>query len=599
MNVVGARLADFRMCVLAVLAICASACNLDNPGFTPPPGRITYPISLALSAQDGGAPRYLYVANSNFDLRYNAGSVHAYDLDELQRLLLEHDCREPPVPEPEDAGADPDGSAELDAGEELDADLDAGDELDADLDAGEELDADLDAGEELDADLDAGDELDADQPDAEADPDAGEPADAEADAADSRVPEYLPDADDFAPGTDTPRGRVCDGRQSDPEDESACCFGSQSALDRMRTSEVMINSYASALALSPDGEHLYVAVRGQTALLYLDVNGGELSCGEQGERCERGPKLGAKGETEDSEFEPQPTSIVTGTLGELGTAEGASRGYVATTHEIGSVSLFSTPPSGTREPGEAGKPHLLDTLSLQNNGVRRIASISKDPSGLLLVSSASVGVVLRMGARRPEEIAPNGGSGEDGERDLLQLYSVSSIAISGLSSSSDVRDVQADPRPVGEGQPQRLYALLRGNLAPFPNLIQSVVFLELPPGQRDGRFARVVDAVRVGNGPSKLEQLDLGQRHFLLASCYDEGSIYVIDADTRQIMTVIREISGPFDMQVDRARQLLYVGDFRASVIRVINLRGLVDRTAPLPSIVATIGAPTFTGGIK
>jgi DNA-binding beta-propeller fold protein YncE len=549
------------MCVLAVLAICASACNLDNPGFSPPPGRITYPIALALSAEQSanGAPRYLYVANSNFDLKYNGGSVHAYDLEELQRSLEENDCWV--VPEPElDAGDAPDAGEALDAGDELDArdDLDGGD------------------------DLDAGGEL----PDAEGDPDAD--AD-DAAAADSDVPQSEPD---FAPSRDTQRGVLCDGRKTDPEDESACCFGSQSSLDRLRSSEVIIDSYASGLALSEDGEHLYVAVRGRTRLVYLDVeDDGVLSCDGQHDRCERGPRPGTEGETEDSEFQPQPTAIVTGTLGELGTAEEPSRGFVATTHELGTVSLF-----GTRSSGE---PELLDTMQINNT--RRVVSLSKDPTGLLLVSAASANAVLRVGARRPAEFAANEGAEleSEEERGLLQLYGVSSVAISGLSASGDVRDVQFDPRAVGEGQPQRLYALIRGTLAPFPNLIQSLVFLELPVGESDGRFARVVDAVRLGNGPSKLDQVDLGQRHLLLASCYDEGSIYVIDADTRQIMTVIREISGPFDMQVDRVRQLLYVGDFRASVVRVVDLSGLVDRTAPLPHIVATIGAPTFTGGIK
>src|ERR1044071_9563044 len=109
------------MCALAVLAICASACNLDNPGFTAPRGRITYAISLALSTDttESGAPRYLYVANSNFDLRYSGG-LPAYDLEELQRSLEQYDCREAPQPEPEvDASADPDAGAEPDAGDEL------------------------------------------------------------------------------------------------------------------------------------------------------------------------------------------------------------------------------------------------------------------------------------------------------------------------------------------------------------------------------------------------------------------------------------------------------------------------------------------------
>jgi DNA-binding beta-propeller fold protein YncE len=578
MNAVGARLVGFRMCVLAVLAICASACNLDNPGFSPPPGRITYPIALALSIEpDGGAPSYLYVANANFDLKYNGGSVHAYDLVELQRLLDYYDCWEPlpeqPVP---DAGPAPDGGAGLDAGDTLDG------------------------GE---GEPEGGDELDGGtgEPDAEGDLDAGEPEDAEPDAdagpVDSHVPQPEPDANDLVTGRDTQRGTLCDGRRTQPDEYTACCFGygEGTPLDTLRTSEVIIDSYASGLGLSQDGAHLYATVRGQTRLVHLDVNGGELSCGNQAERCRRGPALGATGETEDSEFMLQPTAIVTGTLGELGTAVNPSRGYVATTHELGSISLFGTDSSGA--------PELLDSMQMYgpNGNLRRVVSISKDRSGLLLVAAASENSVARVGARRPAEIAANEDSegADDDERQYLHVYETWPLGINGLSSAQDVRDAQEDTRATPEGRPQRYYALLRGSLAPPPNVVQSVAFLELPAGQDDGRYARLVDAVRVGLGPSKLEQLDLGDRHLLLASCYEEGAIYVIDADTRQILTVVREISGPFEMQPDPVRQLLYVGDFRASVVRVIDLRGLVDREKPLPRIVATLGAPTFTGGIK
>jgi DNA-binding beta-propeller fold protein YncE len=616
MNVVGARLAGFQMCALAVLAICASACNLDNPGFTPPRGRITYPIAVALSSETSanGAPRYLFVANSNFDLRYNAGSVHTYDLEALQAALAEHDCRALPEDTEPDAGDELD-AGEPDAGDELDAgDLDAGDldagDLDAgDLDAGDldagDLDAgDLDAGDldadELDADeLDA-DELDADEElDADGAPDAGEldagedpdgAALPDAGAGDAWLPQWEPDAQ-LAAGRDSVRGTLCDGRKTNPEDESACCFGAPSALDKLRTSEVLIDSYASGLALSPDDKHLYVPIRGQTRLVYLDVeDGGRLTCDNERGRCERGPRLGAVGEVEDSVFAPQPTAIVTGTLGELGTdADGrAPQGYVATAHERGSVSLFGT---GALGPNASGKPELLDSFA---TGAQRIVSLTKDPNGLLMLSAASSSVVLRVGARRPAELDGSVPESAPAEAKQLHLYQVTSVGFSGGSQWGDIRDLLVDPRYGRDGRPERLIALVRGSGSPAPNLIQSVAFLELPSDEPDGRFAHVIDLVRVGSGPSKLEQVDLGQRHLVFASCYDEGTIYVIDADTRQIVTVIREVSGPFDMQIDARRQLLYVADFRASVLRVIDLRGLVDRNAPLPRIVATLGAPSF-----
>jgi hypothetical protein len=65
-----------------------SACNLDNVGDPPPDADIYFPTGLFLSGQsEDSAPRYLYLLNSNFDLRYNRGSVQAFNLDSLDAKL--------------------------------------------------------------------------------------------------------------------------------------------------------------------------------------------------------------------------------------------------------------------------------------------------------------------------------------------------------------------------------------------------------------------------------------------------------------------------------------------------------------------------------
>jgi DNA-binding beta-propeller fold protein YncE len=70
-------------------------CTLNHPGDDPEPGKIYYPVAVALSA--GEPPKYLYVVNSNFDLAYNAGTVQVYDLDRLKtktdECQSEIDCR--------------------------------------------------------------------------------------------------------------------------------------------------------------------------------------------------------------------------------------------------------------------------------------------------------------------------------------------------------------------------------------------------------------------------------------------------------------------------------------------------------------------------
>jgi hypothetical protein len=53
------------------LVLLGSGC-LDNPGIDPPVATLHFPIAMELHED------ILHVANSNFDLRFNAGSVHAY-----------------------------------------------------------------------------------------------------------------------------------------------------------------------------------------------------------------------------------------------------------------------------------------------------------------------------------------------------------------------------------------------------------------------------------------------------------------------------------------------------------------------------------------
>lgn len=58
-------------------ALGAVGCNVENEGIDPPADDLIYPVGLAMDP--GG--RYLYVANANFDLKYNGGTVVAIDLD--------------------------------------------------------------------------------------------------------------------------------------------------------------------------------------------------------------------------------------------------------------------------------------------------------------------------------------------------------------------------------------------------------------------------------------------------------------------------------------------------------------------------------------
>jgi DNA-binding beta-propeller fold protein YncE len=80
----GRRCATFV--ALGCVATTATACFKPDDGREPPLDRIYYPTALALSP-DGNR---LYVANSDWDLQFNAGSVQVYDAERLRALLPTH-----------------------------------------------------------------------------------------------------------------------------------------------------------------------------------------------------------------------------------------------------------------------------------------------------------------------------------------------------------------------------------------------------------------------------------------------------------------------------------------------------------------------------
>lgn len=70
------------------LLLCSAGCFDPGEGVEPPLSRIYFPVGIAVSP---GHSR-LYVANSDFDLQYNGGSLQAFDLERM-RSLLPRSCK--------------------------------------------------------------------------------------------------------------------------------------------------------------------------------------------------------------------------------------------------------------------------------------------------------------------------------------------------------------------------------------------------------------------------------------------------------------------------------------------------------------------------
>lgn len=85
---------------IALSGVAAAGCFPPDDGRTPPLDQLYFPVGLATNAD---ASR-LYVANSDFDLQFNAGTVQAYDLVKLRQAVPQGCMRD------EDCVQGPDGS---------------------------------------------------------------------------------------------------------------------------------------------------------------------------------------------------------------------------------------------------------------------------------------------------------------------------------------------------------------------------------------------------------------------------------------------------------------------------------------------------------
>ncbi len=540
-----------------------AGCNLNNPGVDPPAGVLSYPIGLVLGkAGENGKPHVLYVVNSNFDLRYNAGSVHAYDLDDIARAV--------------------DGKCERVGVPELD--------LSSLPDSGEE--SELDGSTSPEASLPDAGALDASTADAGADASAAE---AGAGKGDAGLPEAglpadevtLPPDYDFASQYGTLRGILCDGRDTDPGAEQ-CCFDGEVSDDgdRRRTNahflvddddgEILIDSYASSIAIDPEFGRLYLPVRGRDSLVYIDTTAsGALTCGGAKGRCKRGTDASDEDLVREASYPAQPRSLTVGKLSQLlpmsMLSEEQDHTFIVTVHQAGQISLLVD--SGTGPVLHSSLPGFAPLATS--------VTLNTDEH-LLYTASGAFGSasIQRYAVAPPENLA----APLNDETGRWRLHPSTSLFLS-LAGGYDIRDVLFEV-----DDPKRIFALMRG-------VVQSVLFVDRDPTST--QEGKVTAATRVGEGASKLIQATLGGRRLLFVSCFDARAIFVIDEKSRQLISVIRGFGGPFDMVIDDGRKRMYVADFRANVLRVVDLKGLTDSRLPPPRIIATLGKPRFGGSLQ
>jgi hypothetical protein len=455
--------------ILTTLALAAmlGGCDLENPGDEAPVGSLYFPNALVISNETEGAPRFLFVASTNFDLRYTSGALHAFSLDAIDGAIEQ--C-------------------------------------------------------EKDGKL----------------------------------------------GAET------------------CTVELSDAL----ADEVFIPTYATALAIDPDGTRIVVASRTEDRLTTVNVNldaddaainesnpvaSSLLGCeSAQSRSCGTGTTNGVDVVTLDGLEQPEATSdLIIGRLSELtGDPDDEQRDYVATAHQRGAVALYLDDDDDS-----------LELSAVLENLGRTPTSIARDPiSGLFHVALRS-NVLLRLGVTIDTSSELAGAT----------LYNATAVTLVG-GTLSELRSIAFLKEPVGlgvaEGESQALI---------IANDPSALVLTNVTPGAGSSVSGRVQRVSEIGAGGARLALGSIGGRPLAAVTCLDGRSVYIVDLTSMETRAVVPNLSGPFGVAFDEARERLYATDFRSSVVRIVDLSQLASRDAAPESVrvVATLGHPRVVQELK
>lgn len=507
------------------------------------PGLMSFPIAIELSPDEDedGNPKFLYVTSSNFALQYNSGNVQAYDLEKLVDGILDG-CVARWV------SSDPDCTGDCSCDPQTSLDCVA-------IPPGIEEEC---LTEDFDGDINS--------------PECA----CELDTANQSCVAVPPDRCSVVPA---------DIRIRNPRQAALKLV----PVEGLITGEVEIGSFSDGLGVSTNGRRLYVPVRSDANITWIDVNEqGQLSCGEPFgvyQTCSGKYRDGAGEQVNpsvDISFPPDPVDVYVGDLSD----DFAPRGdeddpiyngdYIIVAHREGHASLLidQVPQPGVN-PSEEPRPRFAATLD--ELAAEQVTITFEPGAKRAWIPSSLENVVVRVGIAI------------DGDPTQSSLFDAGTLFVTGLDRGTSNRDIRFDPRPDRElayivsKSPEAL-VVARSNVA--------------------GGELNMVGQISTCRDPSRVQLAQVPARgsSVLLAfvSCFLSRRVNVIDTDRFQGLTTLTNISGAFEFVIDPARLLMYTADFSTSVLRVADLRPLIacleeGSTAPeecSPRLLGLVGYP-------
>jgi len=515
-----------------------------TPGESLPAGLMSFPIAIELSVdQDAeGKPKYVYVTSSNFGLQYNSGNVQSYDLDKAIEAIAS-DCVGPGVLQ---SCLEPDFTGEITDESCACAPL----EDDECVATGTGVTPEC-----LDADF----------------------------RGDINEAQCLcnPVFDEGAGCVPIPADRcsvVPAGLRFRDPGQAALRLIPVEGLIR---GEVGIGSFSDGMGVSTDGRRIYVPVRSDANLTFIDVDeDGRLRCGgEFGEThtCTAPYRSGSAelvNPAVNINLPPDPVDVYVGDLAADfadDPSDPAFAGdYILMAHREGMASMFfdQLRPGG---PEPQKRPRLAATI---DELAPEQVTITYEPGAKRAwIPSAEFPVIIRLGI------------GIDGDPTQSYLFDAGPLVVSGLDTGRSNRDIRFDPRPgrnlayIVSRSPEALLVarsdVAGGNL----NMIGQI------PTCRDP------SRVQIAEVPARGDSVVLA-----FVSCFLARNVQVIDTDRFQGITLLTNISGAFEFVIDAPRRLMYVADFSTSVLRVADLQPIIDCLESTSGETAEECAPKLLG---
>lgn len=347
------------------------------------------------------------------------------------------------------------------------------------------------------------------------------------------------------------------------------------------TDEVQIGPHASGIALSPRGDRVYLSIRSESDMTWVDIDpAGDLDCGvpeaapgeiEDCALLRRTTPIADDCGRDDLVLQGDVVAVVAGSVEALsGDPADAGLDWSMLVHRTGRASLFVDVLNG----GEP-VPTLVHVLTNITSDANNAAFDARHNLVWMTTTPAPASAVPPRIARA--EVPLIGVAYDRARPTCSSAFSAGAVSLRGVDTGLDARDV------VFSSDGRFAHVLSRTP--------EAFITLDMDGTPLIAGASLIADVTTVASDPARAAIGTVDGREIALATSFSFGTLSIMDTQTRSALTPVHGFQGPQDVVVDEVRGLAYVVDFRDSVLRVVDLRPIA-RGEP-PELALQIGTVT------